>query len=109
MGNTWVMDLRHLTNEQGAIPPHLPGPARKLVEYLGSIVAAASEPLRGETTAVVVQCRRRPGRRRCLGVLHYGIQADTRVVWECPECGDNGFIAHWEGTAWDRTPISQVH
>ena len=109
MGNTWVTDLRHFIDENGGFPPGIPGPARKLAEYLASIVQVASAPVVPGEERVSIQCRRRPGRRRCPGVIRCGIQADTRVTWECPTCGDNGFIAHWQGTAWDRSPYSQLH
>ena len=106
---TWVTDLRHFLDDTGGFPRELPGPARKLAEYFASIVAAASEPQVAGRNAPTIRCRRRPGNRRCTGNIRYRIQADTRVVWACPSCGDNGLIAHWQGTAWDRSPYSQVH
>jgi ribosomal protein S27AE len=105
----WVTDLTHFLDETGALPDGLPRPARRLAVYLASIVEAATAVQRPGGQTVAIQCRRRPGHRRCPGVISYRILSDTRVNWACPRCGDNGFIANWQGTAWDRSPHSQVH
>ena len=47
MGDTWVTDLTHFLREDGFIAP-VAGPARKLAEHLGSIVALVT----GKGTAV---------------------------------------------------------
>ena len=106
----WVTDLTHFLDEKGKFPhPALPGPARRLGGHLLSIVAAATEqpPSRGQEAGI--NCRRRPGRRPCPGIITYRILVDTRVNWACPRCGDNGFISNWQGTSWDRSPNRQVH
>ena len=41
MAKTFVVDLTHFLTEDGAIAP-MPGPARRLAEYLGTIVADAT-------------------------------------------------------------------
>ncbi len=105
----WVTDLTHFLDEQAQIPVDIPGPARRLGEYFGSIVAAATgqEPPEGQKASI--QCRRRPGHRRCPGIIDYCILPDTSVSWVCPSCSDSGFISNWQGTAWDRSPHPQVH
>jgi hypothetical protein len=80
-----------------------------MAEYLASIVEAATAAQLPGGQPAAIQCRRRPRHRRCPGVISYRILSDTRVNWACPRCGDNGFIANWQGTAWDRSPRSQVH
>jgi len=109
VGNTWVTDLTHFLDETGGFPPNIPGPARRLGEYLASIVAAATTEHGSRDQSTVIQCRRRPGRRPCPGVIRYKILSDTRVNWACSHCDDNGFIANWQGTAWDRSRQSWVH
>ena len=109
MANTWVTDLTHFLDETGGFPPDIPGPALRLGEYLASIVAAATAGTPAGGQKIPIRCRRRPGRRRCPGIVSYRILSDTRVNWACPHCGDNGFIANWQGTAWDRSPHPQVH
>jgi hypothetical protein len=39
VANTWITDMTHFL-EAGRLAPTLPGPARKLIEPLGAIVAA---------------------------------------------------------------------
>ena len=107
MANTWVTDITHFI-ENGALAPDLPGPARRLAEYLGSIIVAA-------TTASGVKgrqrprCRRRPRRQPCQGAVFHRLDPDDRIAWECSGCGDNGFIAKWRCTIWDCTPTHGVH
>jgi hypothetical protein len=103
----WITDITHFLRE-GRLHPGISGPARRLAEHLGSIIAA-------ETGAPVddlgpeVRCRRRPGRKPCIGVILHGRHPDGRIVWECSECDDAGFIANWQCTIWDRTPTHGVH
>ena len=104
---TWVTDLTHFLDESGTFPPGLPGPARRLAEFLASIVTAATTS-RGSSTPLV-RCRRRPGHRPCPGLIAHRVLSDSRVYWECPSCGDNGFISNWQGTGWDRSPRRIVH
>ena len=99
MGNTWVVDLRHYLNEAGAFAD-MPKPARQLAEYFASIVVDATSNLDDEPS---VRCRRRPARRRCVGMVMSYTSADDceRIHWHCPVCKDNGFIAGWQNTLWD--------
>jgi hypothetical protein len=79
MGNTWVVDLRHYLNEAGAFA-EMPSPARRLAEYFASIVVDATSNLDDELN---FRCRRRPGRRRCVGVVMSYPSADDlkRIHW----------------------------
>jgi len=101
MSNTWVTDITHFLNEVGSIAPES-GPARKLAEHIAAIVTESTAILGGIEGYEKVSCRRRPGRRPCKGLINSWIDPKTRVInWECPDCGDNGYIANWEGTMWD--------
>src|SRR5205807_1376838 len=46
-GAMYITDLTHFLDEKGAIAPKS-GPARKLVEFLGRVVAVASAPTAAE-------------------------------------------------------------
>lgn len=98
MPDTWIIDLRHFLAPSGSLAPELLPPARRLAEYCTAIAAQGSnfdEP-------VNLRCRRRPGHRRCTGVLSINLGADLEeFVWRCPSCGDNGVIRGWQGTFWD--------
>jgi PhzF family phenazine biosynthesis protein len=87
--------------------PRIPEPARRLSEYLGSIVEKASLyfPERwGETN---MRCRRRPGRQRCPGRIHVriGKEDPPEILWACPRCEENGIIRNWQGSAWDLSDV----
>ena len=101
MPNSWTVDLRHFLDDHG-----LPVVQRgTLVPFLGAIVEATSAAEGGAPGMSEVRCRRRPGHRRCPGLIHGRVEPDTEaIVWSCPVCGDDGHIANWQGTPWDRRP-----
>lgn len=102
MGDTWVTDMRHYVDEEGVLA-ELPSSVLPLALFHGSVMAwvTSHEPGRGPTTNVY--CRRSPGRRRCRGEIRAVLDDSSgRIVWECPVCGDHGYIHGWEGTEWDR-------
>ncbi len=102
MADTWVTDLTHFLTDEGEIGPKS-GPARKLVEYFTEIVVDATTEPWEEPGKKSVRCRRRPGRRRCAGVIETDIDPDTdAIMWWCPVCRDKGSINHWQGSRWDR-------
>lgn len=97
------MDLTHWLTEDGAIAP-MPRPARRLAEYMGIIVAEATSFPTEQVSDQGVKCRCRPGRKPCSGTIETDFEPATdRIVWWCPECGENGFISNWKGTLWDGT------
>ena len=101
MRNTWITDLTHFLDESGHIEPEK-GPARRIAEYLTSIVAMVSLPELVIPQEYKVRCRRRPGRRPCVGCIEVDLDPETEdVMWWCPTCGDNGYIRNWKGTMWD--------
>ncbi len=99
MGNTWITNMRHFLAPSGAIAD-MPGPARLLAEYIASIVVDATTNL---DEAPTVRCRRRPGHRRCTGIIMSYPAADEHdtIQWHCPVCHDNGVISGWQNTFWD--------
>lgn len=107
---TWVTDLSHFIDETGSVPTNVPGPARRLMEHQTRIVAAATAAADDHDLATcAVQCRRRPGRRPCPGIIEHRLWPDERIRWQCPHCGDNGIISNWQSTAWDRRQVQPVH
>jgi hypothetical protein len=105
MGNTWIVDLRHYLDPSGAFA-NMPTRARLLAEYFASIVVDATANLDDEPS---VRCRRRPGRRRCTGIIMSYPSADEleRIHWHCPICNDNGFISGWQNTLWDGFTVNE--
>ncbi len=107
---TWIVDLQHFLD---AWDPELvfemPAPARRLGQFFGRIVEAASagpeDP--GETIFTALRCRRRPGRRPCPGRIVVRLESHSgELQWECPECDDHGFIHGWQGTPCDHWSLA---
>ena len=97
--STYVTDLRHFLDEDGLLAEGIPAPAENLALHIGAIVSWMTHcpPQRPELTNV--RCRRSPGRRRCIGQIVADLLEDRRtIVWECPLCGDNGYITGWENS-----------
>jgi hypothetical protein len=99
VGNTWVIDLRHYLAPTGALAD-MPSRARLLAEYFASIVVDATTNI---DDPPAVRCRRRPGHRRCNGVVMSYPTSDEHdsIYWYCPVCNDNGVIRGWQNTLWD--------
>jgi hypothetical protein len=99
VGNTWVIDLQHFLAPTGALAD-MPSQARLLAEYFASIVVDATTNIDDLPT---VRCRRRPGHRRCNGVVMSYPTCDEQdsIYWCCPVCNDNGVIRGWQNTLWD--------
>jgi hypothetical protein len=97
--NTWIIDLRCYLTPTGAMV-ELPSRARLFAEYIASIVVDATTNIDDPPT---VRCRRRPGHRRCTGVVmsYPNNDENDTIYWYCPVCGDNGFISGWQNTLWD--------
>ena len=102
VADTWVIDMRHYLDEGGDLPD-LPNRVLILALYFGSIVAWMTSHAGATMHPTNVICRRRPGRRQCIGEIFASYEGDPpRIAWSCPLCGDNGFIHGWEDTIWDR-------
>ena len=77
------------------------GAARNLADFLGSIVTFVTTRME-DITLPPVHCRKRPRNKPCRGDIQIYTKMDTmEIIWKCPECSDNGFIHHWQGTLWD--------
>ena len=108
MGNTWVTNMLHSLDDNGVLI-RKPGPALSLAEYFGSIMeAVTARPKEEEDWVTAIQCRRRPGRLRCVAPIVAGYAEDHphTIVWQCPACGDNGYISGWQETQRDKRKFS---
>ena len=105
MGNNWISDMRNFLDTDGMIPDDLPGPAYRIANYFGSIIEAVTSTKETKTWDTGIRCRRRPGRRRCHGVVQALIDEKNNfeINWQCPVCNDNGIISGWQDTFWDKT------
>jgi PhzF family phenazine biosynthesis protein len=87
--------------------PRIPEPARRLTEYLGSIIEKASLFQPEQWRGTNMRCRRRPGRQRCPGQIHVriGKEDPPEIHWACPRCEENGIIRNWQGSACDLSDV----
>ncbi len=107
MPDTWISDMQHFV---GIDDPELdvPARARKMGEYLGRIVSAATSCNVEQPLESVISCRRRPRNRSCPGHIRLVRRQDGNIIWQCSSCGDNGMIYNWQGTVWDLSGPEQV-
>ncbi|MFC2165403.1 hypothetical protein ACFLT2_10470 [Acidobacteriota bacterium] len=102
MTKSWYTKVGHFLSEDGALPADLPGPARKLAEFICSLVQSVTSHAFEALVPTGVCCRRRPKRKPCTGEVFAFLNEETDAIqWNCFTCGDNGFIYDWENTKWD--------
>jgi len=81
-----------------------------LFTFLTTIIETASEYSALPLLSADVTCLRWDDEFPCQGEVEVWIYAeDGRIGWECLECGDEGVIAHWERTPWDRRFLRRYH
>jgi hypothetical protein len=109
VADTWIVDATHFLDEDGNLGP-TSGPALRLADYFGSIIAMATATGSDVAPVRAVTCRRRPGRKRCPGRIVAEVEVVRDAIeWYCTECGDCGLISGWRGTLWDLTGVTSVH
>lgn len=101
MKGALICRMTHYVDESTGKIADLPPSVKRLADHLGAIVAAVTSKRDYESHFTAVPCRKRSRNRRCPGNVQAGFIEDLRIYWECPACGDHGFIASWEDTPWD--------
>jgi len=97
----WFIKLRHFLDNNGEIAVSH-GPARKLAEFVCSIVVAVTSYTLEISVATGIRCRRRPKRKPCKGEVYAFLDDEQGIIeWHCFICGDRGHITDWENTQWD--------
>ncbi|MBE7522018.1 MAG: hypothetical protein HS109_06495 [Burkholderiales bacterium] len=94
----YITDLTHFLDEKGAIAP-MPAPARRLAEFLGRVVAAASAPA---TMDEAGECHCNKCRK---GIVVTEIASDDAIEWFCERCGHEGRISNWRRSFWDLSAL----
>ena len=97
-GATYITDLTHFLDENGLPPVDAPRRLLKLLAFLGSILKAGSSHPAGAQFSSAVPCRRRLCSRLSLTIVN---GRDGTIRWECPDCGENGYISKWQGSYCD--------
>jgi predicted RNA-binding Zn-ribbon protein involved in translation (DUF1610 family) len=93
--STWITNMTHFPKPQ-ELSQRMPMSLIQTTIHFGSIVkmAAGQGP---------------QARHSCGGQIAAKLEADSgKVVWQCPDCGDNGEISHWRGSGWDDVPAEKM-
>ncbi|GAC1426887.1 MAG: hypothetical protein NVSMB6_27140 [Burkholderiaceae bacterium] len=93
----YVIDVRHYLDGKGGIGPEK-GPARKMADFITSVIAHASDFDRPDNMPgpACFRCRKRDN--HCVDT---SLADDDAIVWYCLACGTEGRISYWQGTFWD--------
>ncbi len=103
MPDTWITKMIHFDYKDDE---DIPARVKKIAGYFGSIVTQSLKNPSGIESNTGIQCRRRPGRIPCTGVIRSTLFEDVlEIKWYCLVCGDEGRITEWEGTRWDKSLI----
>ena len=55
----------------------------------------------GASCETLIECTKRPGGRRCLGLLQVVKTEDDSLYAYCPECGtEHLLVSNWQTTRW---------
>jgi hypothetical protein len=73
------------------------GAARRMADFIGDVVCAATVSPKGKRKQSAIRCRRRPGHRKCLGRIIVCEQVNGDIEWECSSCEYRGVIRGWQG------------
>ena len=92
----YITDATHFLDAKGAIGPKR-GPARKMVEFIGDVIVAATLPT---SSTHVLKCI------RCSGTIVASVSASGDVQWACSSCAEAGRISKWRHTLWDMTMLT---
>ncbi len=105
---TYVSDMRHFLNENGLAPIGMPKEFYAMLDYHSAVVKAGSSHPRNAQFNSAVPCRRRPGRKPCATYLAINHRSDDVIHWQCPSCGEQGFISNWQGTIYDLSGFAEL-
>ncbi len=92
----YITDATHFLDEKGAIGPQH-GPGRKMAEFFGTVIVAATMRGAGQKPSVCFKCS---------GSVQAQSPVRGVIEWQCASCGESGRISNWEGTLWDMSPVA---
>lgn len=97
---TLVVDIRHWLTDRGELPTHDLRLRREALR-IANFIEYAAELAPGECRETLVPCRRRPGRRLCIGLIWVAKLPDNRIEASCMACRElEALVSGWEGTTW---------
>ena len=101
-----IIDMSHFADIRDPAV-EVPAAARRIGEYYGSIVSAASAWWFADLEMhSAIRCRRRPGRKPCGGHIRLILDTETdAIAWACSHCADRGCISGWRESPWDLSTV----
>lgn len=105
----YVTDAHHFLDERGLTPDDIPGPAKRLIQFMSHIIEELTMQPPGLTVPIGANCLRRPERKACQGkILAWRDAEESAIFWKCDQCGTGGQISNWKNTQWDNS-MESVH
>lgn len=102
MADMWITSMKKFSANQGQLAD-IPSSTRRYVKFLAQVTVSVLEAEPGVLFPTETRCRRRPGRKPCLGTIQ-ALWDETvpEIRWFCTVCEDNGIIRDWDGLDWLR-------
>mgnify|MGYP007082099156 CR=1 FL=1 len=95
-----IVDPWDWLDADGELPASHPRLRRQLLAVL-RVVEYGSRIGPAERCETLIECKRRPGGRRCSGLLTVERALDDSLLAFCPECRTDEMQVHdWQGTKW---------
>ncbi len=89
---SYITDIPHF---DGVLAPgvKLPAPAKRMIEFLGRVVSAASAVKPGQATVTDIACMKGTGKKGCQGAAEFVVVAD-KIKWRFSGCSNDGVISN---------------
>ncbi len=100
-----IVDPWHWLEPSGELPTENLRLRSRVISVL-RVVEYGAALERGMIRETLIECKKRPGGRRCTGLLHVEKTDDDGLLSFCPECGtQHMFVHNWQGTKWARATL----
>ncbi len=98
-----IVDPWDWLEPDGELPKNNPRLRRQVLAVL-QVIERGSRLEPGGSCATLIECRRRPGGRRCTGLLSVERTHDDSLLTFCPECRTDEMMVHnWQRTRWSHS------
>lgn len=95
-----VVDPRHWLSEDGHFIVDSPRLYRQMLR-IARFIEYGGELERNETRETLMECRRRPKGKACLGLMWVVKTDDDRILAHCVVCrSEETLIGNWQKTEW---------